>query len=150
MDNLLPRLTAVVRCYAHSAQGSLEACLDVDPEAKALIQDLVTRFASDSDRGGLGRALKNSPKLARLFEREIQTDLCKIEELCTSTNSCMKANFAAQRFNSIVDVLRLLSLRINSVVKFLIRVAGTDDDKKLRTWAKSILKVTGTGQVIVF
>ena len=150
MGNLLPRLTAVVRCYAHSAQGSLEACLDVDPEAKALIQDLVTRFASDSDRGGLGRALKNSPKLARLFEREIQTDLCKIEELCTSTNSCMKANFAAQRFNSIVDVLRLLSLRINSVVKFLIRVAGTDDDKKLRTWAKSILKVTGTGQVIVF
>ena len=141
MDNLLPQLSAVVRCYAHSAQGTLEACLDVDPEAKALIQDLVTCFASESDRGGLGRALRNSPKLARLFKQEIQADLCKIEELCTSTRSCTKANFASQRFNSIVDVLRLLSVRINPVVNFLCKVAATDGDKKVRTWAKSLLKV---------
>ena len=113
---------------------------DADADVKSLVQLLVTRLASESDRGGLGRALKNSTKLSRIFKEEVVKDVNKIAELSASAISCTKANFAGQRFDSIIDILRLLCVRINAVLKFACRVAATNDDQSLRKWARNLLK----------
>ncbi|CAE7446525.1 unnamed protein product, partial [Symbiodinium sp. CCMP2592] len=136
VGNVLPSLDASIRCFSHAAQASLESIVKSDEKMGYLMDRLVTRFADTHSRGSLARALKNSPKLASMFRSEVRLEPSVVSEL--SASSAMQSSFASQRWDSTVEALRLIVLRLNEILKFLCKVCLTDDN---RDWALSVLQV---------
>ena len=128
-----------MRCFAHAGQKSLENAMRSVPQIQELIDTLVTKYAGKTDRGSLARALANSGKLRSKFKDEVNKDLSKIEELCEQRLADGAFSFAAHRWDSMIEVLRLTTLRISDIISFLCQVAhskATQNDKDNALWAQ--------------
>ena len=135
----MPSLRAVVRCFAHAGQKCLENSMRSVPAIHELIDTLVTKYAGQTDRGSLARALANSGKLRSKFTDEVNKDLSKIEELCEQRLADGAFSFAAHRWDSMLEVLRLTTMRISDIISFLCQVAhgkATQNDKDNAMWAR--------------
>lgn len=133
---MLPCLRATLRCFTHAGQSTLENSLKSDPCIDRLLHTLIFKHGDEHDRGSLARGLK-CHKVRRMFREEVAKDLGAIPELAGSLTS---ANFAQQRFDSILEILRLLVLRLDDVLRMLCRMA-TATDKDSSTWAHNMLAV---------
>ena len=133
VDDVMPNLCAMIRCFTHSSQKTLEAIVMCDRQMADLTNKLVLRLSSDG--GSLARTLKNSEKMAVMFKEQVKLDLNLVSEL--SDTSAMQCTFASQRFDSTLEALRLIVLRLSEMIDFLVRACLEDGQ---RSWALSVLE----------
>lgn len=124
----LPELLLVLRCYMHRLQREMETALTSDGLIKSLLDEFVKRFSDPNDKtqpGGFARALRNSDDLRRQFREAVGQCAQDVDALLAGLN-CVKGSKhdvsqAAQRFDSILDCLRMIVLHMRAVVQFLVR-----------------------------
>lgn len=108
-------LKGIVRCSMHVGQKSLERAVEACDPVNDLVQGLIFAYAKKKgEPGGFARALTNSCRLSKVFADNV-----------SSTDSVLKSaqlNFAAQRYNTIVDVAQCLVLNIEAVLTTLTEV----------------------------
>ncbi|CAE7207230.1 unnamed protein product [Symbiodinium sp. CCMP2456] len=135
---LSPNFKAVVRCCMHASQKALENAIKACKPAQKVIDDLIFAYSSSSttgqakDLGGLSRALRNSCKVNATFMRYANEFDAVLEKAC-KVNS-----FAAQRFNTILEVSQGLIWNVTPLVSCLVEIHKRDD--RLRAWAAKMLQ----------
>ena len=151
----MPKLLAVQRCFMHITQKSMEKSLGADPKIQMLLDKLVLQLsggARKGEYGGLARALSNSKKLLSRFHKEELRDLTTLSEFAQQPQPCSSlflprawvrqttstCSFAAQRFNTVTDQLRLVCVRLNPLLEFLtnLRLEGGPSG----SWAAKLLE----------
>ena len=85
----------------------------------------------------LARNLKNSHKLSALLVKQIREECEQIPEI--SNDILHSSNFAAQRWDSILQILRLVVVRLDPILKMLAKVAAVETGDMMH-WAIDMLK----------
>ena len=147
-SNLFPNLRCTFRCFAHSSQRSLETCLKSCAPIEKLLDGLVTKLSGSnaSERGSLARSLKNSYKLLGELQREMN-ELEPLSEISSKVASG-QFSFASQRWDTILQMTRLVCIRISPLLSFLCRIAACGDDANAR-WARETLKLFDVDQLLL-
>ena len=131
----------------HRLQRELEAALKSDGRVKQLLRDFVSKFSDPNDKkqpGGLARALRNCTELKARFlaavgraEQEIQQALAQLNEEYEGPKSKSKGgslSAATQRFDTILESLRVIVLNLRAVMDFLVHGVCLFREVFLRTW----------------
>ncbi len=123
-----PELVLMLRCYMHRLQREMENALTSDGLIKSLLDEFVRRFSDPKDKtnpGGFARALRNCDDLRRQFMEAVGQCVKEIDSLLAGLNcvhvSKHDVSQAAQRFDSILDALRMIVVNIRAVVQFLVQ-----------------------------
>ena len=138
------KVRAVWRCGAHSAQRSLENSLAADAHASALVSNLITKYSTGRDSpGGFARAVNNSPKLKSSFSAAAQ----RLDGILGGAARNSSMSFAAQRFNTILDVSQAIIYNLPAVISLLTEVQITDPH--LAPWARGLLACLSTENLLL-
>ena len=130
----LQGLRCVLRCQLHKGQRSLENAIAADDRCKMLVDGLITAYSTSStDHGSLARGLKNT-KLKSMFAEHCQKDIDALDGHLTKLTGF---RFAAQRFDSILEVARLIVLHIRPIVHSLVHLQLSD--RKYEKWCSKML-----------
>ena len=134
-------LRAVLRCSLHKGQRSLENSLAADPRCKALVDNLITAYAAGNEEaaggenlGSLARGLKNSTKFHQLFSDHV---VAGFENLQATLSKLVSFRFAPQRFDSVLEVARLIILHVRPLVHALVHLSLANPNKT--SWCSRML-----------
>ncbi|CAE7833093.1 unnamed protein product [Symbiodinium sp. CCMP2592] len=114
----------------------METSLRSDSRIDKLLTAVVTKFSSDSGTGygSLARGLGNSPKLKGHFRA---TELKELDEIAEIKQCSKSLHWAQHRFDTVTAVLRIVVLRISTILQFLIEIRSMDG--KAAPWAADLL-----------
>ena len=130
----LQGLRCVLRCALHKGQRSLESAIAADERCNMLIDGLITAYSTSStDHGSLARGLRNT-KLKSMFAEHCQKDIDALDGHLTKLTGF---RFAAQRFDTILEVARLIVLHIRPIVHSLVHLKLSD--AKYEKWGSKML-----------
>lgn len=130
-ETTFPNMKAIIRCFAHGGQKCLENSMRSNPDVNNLLEKVIVGPNS------LARNLKNSHKLAAMLAKQIREEFEKIPEI--SNDILQSSNFAAQRWDSILQILRLVVVRLDPILKMLAQVAALESGDMMH-WAIDMLK----------
>ena len=144
----LQGLSAVLRCQLHSGQRSLEQAIASDAACKKLVDGLILAYSSDHDLGSLARGIKNSCRVQSVLSEHAKRS---IESLDAKLQHMVKFRFAPQRFDTVLDVCRLIVLNVRAIVHTLVHlhIAEKGQNQKLATWASKMLAFFNGPQLIL-
>ena len=127
-------VVASFRCHLHSAQKTLENCMQADKRTADLMDSLIVGYADSSGLGGFARAIRNSLRLKASYGKhcqELDSVLCK-----ASTGGW---SFAPQRFSTVLSVSETLCLNMGPASKTLQESVIRGGRNK--EWARRVLAV---------
>ncbi|OLP73877.1 hypothetical protein AK812_SmicGene46741, partial [Symbiodinium microadriaticum] len=127
-------VVASFRCHLHSAQKTLENCMQADKRTADLMDSLIVGYADSSGLGGFARAIRNSLRLKASYGKhcqELDSVLCK-----ASTGGW---SFAPQRFSTVLSVSETLCLNMGPALKTLQESVIRGGRNK--EWARRVLAV---------
>ena len=133
----LKGLRSVLRCRLHLGQGSLEKAIAADPSCQEMVQALITAYSPASDDNSLGslaRGFHNSSKLKHLFRENV---VRAFESLDGKLKSVISFRYAAQRFDSVLDIAQLVVLHVRPIVTALLQFRIMDPKKN--KWVEHLL-----------
>lgn len=129
------------RCFVHSAQRSLENCLQGDERVSQLIRSLINGYSDGaSNMGGFARAVKNSHKLKSMFLQHVQSVDSALQGGSASTS------FACQRFDTVLQVSENLTVHLRAVVRTLQECVVRSHHA---SWALGLLKLLSPRNMIL-
>ena len=129
-------LRAVLRCHLHSGQRSLENAIRTDPDCNALVQELILAYSSKDSFGSLARGIKNSLRVRKVLADNVLKDM---ETLDHHLKHMVNFRFAPQRFDSVLEVARLICLHVKPIVRTLVQLKLASDDAKMSNWSGKML-----------
>ena len=119
----LKGLRCVLRCQLHKGQRSLENAIASDERCNILIEGLITAYAtSQQDHGSLARGLKNT-KLKNLFSEHCQKEIALLDGHLSKLTAF---RFAPQRFDTILEVARLIVQHVRPIIHSLVHLRLAD------------------------
>lgn len=130
----LPNLSAIMRCSVHSSIRGLENCLKADPRVEELVQLWILQYSSDKEHGGFCRAIRNSCKLRANLRAAQEKVLTTVDQQLSQLASY---HFAAQRFNTIVELSQTIILNIRPILSMLLQCVA--EQGRYASWAQKLL-----------
>ncbi|CAE7826784.1 unnamed protein product [Symbiodinium sp. CCMP2592] len=133
----LKGLKSVLRCRLHAGQGSLAKAIAADPSCQEMVQTLITAYSpanDDNNLGSLARGFHNSSRLKHLFHENV---VRAFESLDGKLKSIASFRYAAQRFDSILDIAQLVVLHVRPIVTALLEFRIQDPKKS--KWVEHLL-----------
>ena len=128
-----------MRCKLHKGQKSLENALAADERCQALIDNLITAYAGDDadgqNLGSLARGLRNSCKFQKIF---CAHTVEAMENLHSTLSKMVSFRFAPQRFDTVLEVARLVILHVKPLIQSLVHLKLADPKKV--AWCSRMLK----------